>query len=53
MDPLTMVFYGVVCGLLGAFAPNLPSLVIRLIIGAGVGVASAFVLPILRGAFFY
>ncbi|MDJ1015838.1 MAG: hypothetical protein QNJ35_04925 [Paracoccaceae bacterium] len=49
MDPIALVFYAVVCGLLSAFAPNFGGRMQRLGIGAAVGVAAAAFLPVLRG----
>ncbi|MEL7116928.1 MAG: hypothetical protein AAGP08_15335 [Pseudomonadota bacterium] len=51
MDPIALAFYAVVCGCLSAASPKLPSLPVRLAIGAGVGVIAALVLPVLRGVF--
>jgi len=50
MDPITLAFYAIVCGLLGALAPSIPRLPLRLAIGAAVGIAAAALLPILRGS---
>lgn len=50
MDPVTMVFYGVVCGVLGALAPNLGKRNARMVIGAIIGVVSAILLPAVRSA---
>ena len=36
-------------GLLSFFAPNLGGYLPRLVVGAGVGVAAAFTLPMLQG----
>ena len=49
MDPVTLIFYALVCGLLGFFAPQLGRAPARFIIGAIVGIAAAAVLPIVRG----
>lgn len=49
MDPLSLVFYAAVCGLLSAVAPNLGGPAPRLAIGAVVGIAAAALLPLLRG----
>lgn len=48
MDPITLTFYAVVCGCLSAASPKLPSLPVRLGIGAGVGLVAAAVLPMLK-----
>ena len=50
MDPVTMIFYGLVCGVLGALAPNLGGRNIRIAIGAAVGAVSAILLPAIRSA---
>ena len=49
MDPIAVVFYAIVCGCLSAASPVVPSLPVRLAIGAGVGIVAALVLPVLRG----
>ncbi len=49
MDPFTLAFYAVVCGILSAVAPNVPKLPIRLGIGAAVGIIAAAALPELKG----
>ena len=48
MDPITLGFYAVVCGLLSAAAPRVPKLPIRLALGAAVGLIAATVLPWLK-----
>jgi len=48
MDPIAIAFYALVCGALGALAPRLPRLPVRLAIGAAVGVVAASVLPLLK-----
>lgn len=53
MEPLSLVFYASVCGLLSVFAPNLPSMPVRLAVGAVVGVVAAALLPVLRGMMAY
>lgn len=49
MDPVTLVFYAVVCGLLGLAAPAMRTAKMRLGIGAAVGLVAAALLPVLRG----
>ncbi|MEC3862621.1 hypothetical protein VK792_15120 [Mesobacterium sp. TK19101] len=49
MDPVTFGFYAAVCAVLGLLAPVLRSPLMRLIIGAFVGIAAAALLPTLRG----
>lgn len=53
MEPISLLFYAVVCGLLSVFAPSLGGMVPRLAVGAVVGVIAAIVLPVLRGAMGY
>ena len=53
MEPISLIFYAVVCGLLSLFAPSLGGRLPRLAVGAGVGVIAAIVLPVLRGAMGY
>ena len=48
MDPISMVFYGVVCGLLSLAAPGLGGRVPRFAIGVVVGIGGAFVLGYVR-----
>ncbi|MGR3512686.1 MAG: hypothetical protein ACU0GG_07960 [Paracoccaceae bacterium] len=49
MDPVALVFYAIVCGLLSLFAPNLGGRAARMAVGAGVGVAAAALLPVVHG----
>lgn len=48
MEPISLAFYAVVCGILSVAAPNLGGLVPRLLVGATVGVIAAVALPIIR-----
>lgn len=50
MDPVTISFYALVCGVLGLFAPRLGNPALRLGAGVLVGVAAASLLPALRAA---
>lgn len=50
MDPVTTVYYAVVCGCLGVVSGWVPGRLIRLIGGAAVGVAAAVMLPQVRAA---
>ena len=50
MDPISLGFYAAVCGTLGAAAPWLGSIWVRIGIGAAVGLVAATVLPLLREA---
>ncbi len=53
MDPISLVFYAIVCGLLSLFAPNLGGMLPRLVVGAVVGVAAATALPFVNGMMGY
>ncbi|SIO41998.1 hypothetical protein SAMN05444287_2849 [Octadecabacter temperatus] len=48
MDPITLVFYAVVCGCLSAVAPKFPGMSVRLGVGAGVGIIAATTLPFIK-----
>ncbi|WP_412563676.1 hypothetical protein [Thalassobius sp. MITS945101] len=48
MDPIALVFYAVICGLLSLFAPSLGGMVPRLALGAVVGIVAAALLPTLK-----
>ena len=50
MEPISLIFYAVVCGVLSLFAPNFGGRIPRLVVGGVVGVIAAIVLPILKGA---
>ncbi|GAA2823962.1 hypothetical protein EDC40_105167 [Aminobacter aminovorans] len=50
MDPVTMVFYAVVCGGLAAAAPSFQSRAARLALGTITGIVAASLLPLLRRA---
>lgn len=50
MDIVTLAFYACVCGALGWAGPRLGAPVMRLVIGAAVGIAAAAFLPFVRGA---
>lgn len=50
MDPISLGFYAVICGLLSYFAPNLGTAIPRLAVGAVVGIAAATVLPWIKTA---
>ena len=49
MDPVTLAFYGIVCGLLAGFVPQ-SSRAFRIALGVGVGLVAAAMLPPLRSA---
>ena len=48
MDPVSIVFYAVICGCLSLAAPRLGGLGPRLAVGAAVGIAAATALPLIR-----
>ncbi len=48
LDPVTLAFYGIVCALLAGYMPVFFPRLLRLIIGAAVGMAAAAYLPELR-----
>jgi len=50
MDPITLSFYAVVCGLLGLAGPRLGRPMMRLGIGAAIGLIAAGALPTIRAA---
>lgn len=50
MDPVTATYYAAICAALSAGAPRVPTLPVRLVLGALVGLGAAALLPILRGA---
>jgi hypothetical protein len=50
MDPVTLGFYAIVCGMLSVVSPGLGPMGTRLIIGAGVGLVAAAFLPFIRGS---
>ncbi|SFI59431.1 hypothetical protein [Jannaschia pohangensis] len=50
LDVTALAFYGVLCSLLAAFAPQTPRIWVRALVGGMVGIVAAVLLPILRGA---
>ena len=48
MDPISLMFYAVVCGCLSLAGPRLGAAPVRLGVGALVGVIAVSVLPVLR-----
>ncbi|WP_425051344.1 hypothetical protein [Psychromarinibacter sp. S121] len=46
---MTIAFYAIICGGLSAASPAMPRLPVRLAVGAAVGIAASFALPVLRG----
>jgi hypothetical protein len=53
MDPINLGFYAVICGTLNVAGPFMGGIVSRFGIGAVVGLAAAWALPMLRGAVGY
>lgn len=51
MDPVTLAYYAIVCGILGATAPRIPGLVARFAIGIMVGLIAAGALPWIKTTF--
>lgn len=49
MDAFNIVYYGVICGVLGLTSPWLGRRLLRFGIGIGVGVIGAALLPVLKG----
>ena len=47
-DPVTMVFYGTICGVLALASPVVESRWTRFGVGIVVGLAAAFILPLVR-----
>jgi hypothetical protein len=45
MDVTALIFYAIVCGLLSLAAPTVGTPVMRVAIGAIVGIAAAIILP--------
>jgi hypothetical protein len=50
MDPVSAVFYALVCGTLAATAPAMERRWARFLLGIVTGVVASNVLPLLRGA---
>ncbi|MDF0601829.1 hypothetical protein P1J78_13870 [Psychromarinibacter sp. C21-152] len=48
MDPVTLTYYALVCGLLSAFAPTVRRRIARLAVGAVIGLVAAGALPFVR-----
>jgi hypothetical protein len=53
MDPISITFYAVICGVLSMVAPNLGGTIPRLGLGAIVGVIAALILPVIRSTIGY
>jgi len=50
LDPVTMTFYGAICGVLALAAPVVENRWTRFGLGIAVGLVAAFVLPLVRRA---
>jgi hypothetical protein len=50
MDPVTMVYYSVICGCLGYGSPRVSPGILRVVLGVAVGMVAAALLPMLRRA---
>ena len=48
IDPINLVFYAAVCGVLAAVAPQGKSRIIRAVFGALVGIFASGILPFLK-----
>ena len=48
IDPINLVFYAAVCGILAAVSPQGKSRVMRAVFGAGVGIFASGLLPYLK-----
>ena len=48
MDPVTMTYYGAICGMLALAGPRLSPVAVRFLAGAAVGLVAAWALPHLR-----
>ncbi len=48
MDYFTLVYYGIICGVLGVSAPWLERRIVRFAVGISIGVIAAILLPNLR-----
>lgn len=50
MDPINLLYYGIICGILSLFAPRLRRTPIRFCVGIAVGLGAAGFLPAVRMA---
>lgn len=48
MDPISLVYYAVICAVLSVVAPSMSTSTIRLAVGAVVGMAAAGGLPLVQ-----
>jgi len=48
MDPVSLGYYAVICGILGVASARLPSPLPRFLLGVAVGVVEAAILPYLK-----
>lgn len=52
-DSTSLIWYAVVCGALAAFAPQFGGRIVRLSVGAVVGIIAASALPAIKGMMGY
>ena len=50
MDPVSLLYYALICAVLSFIAPSLRTSTVRLAVGAVVGMAAAGVLPFVQQA---
>ena len=50
MDPVTMTYYGIICGCVGMVSPRVSPGALRFVLGVAVGLVAAALLPALRRA---
>ncbi|WP_161635614.1 hypothetical protein [Actibacterium mucosum] len=50
MDPISLIYYALICAALSFLAPSMRTSTVRLAVGALVGMAAAGVLPVLQQA---
>ena len=48
MDPLSLIYYAIVCGGLAVFLERISGRMMRLVVGLAVGAISASILPFVR-----
>ena len=51
IDPLSIIYYGIICAFLTGFTPRLIGIRSRMILGGGVGIAAAFWWPEIQQQF--
>lgn len=53
MDPINLAYYAIVCAILSFAAPHLGRRMVRLAVGALVGLIAAGLLPVIKDALVY